>query len=195
MLFVLSGHDVPCHAIPRCCASFASLQADLVPGVLAVLPPGLTSLDLATPCTGPVLGIIGERFARLQHLEMCACDGGAIDWAARGTAAALPPLQRLELTYSTPDFALEGGFLDKQYAVGTMPGEVAALLQGASRLQTLSLELSFSPAVGQLWAALPALRHLRCDCLSRPTPNNCVTILYILYILSTSDSVLTPTHF
>ncbi len=142
------------------------VQADLVCGVLAALPPGLTSLQLATPCAGPVLGIIGERFTRLQRLEMLGCDGDAVEWQARGTAAALPLLGRLELNYSKPDNLYEDGFIDKSFNVVRMGDDVAAMLRSASRLEQLSLVLQYSPAVGDLWASLTALRHLRCACSS-----------------------------
>jgi len=172
-------HAMPCHAITAlmCCHADPMplctllVQADLVCGVLAALPPGLTSLQLATPCAGPVLGIIGERFTRLQRLEMLGCDGDAIDWRARGTAAAMPLLTSLELNYSTPDYQYDGTYLDKRFSTASMGDDVAAMLRSASRLAQLSLALQYSTAVGELWASLPALRHLRCAAGPEQTGN------------------------
>ena len=152
-------HTMPCHA------HTLRLQTDLVPGVLTALPPGRTSLQLATPCVWPVLGVIGERFTRLQRLAL-PCNSADIVWDARGTAAALPLLEELVLEYWPPKYYLEDGFLDRNHEPIAMPASVAAALRGATRLHSLVLALEFSPTVGTLWASLPALRCLRCACVA-----------------------------
>lgn len=157
------AHAAPmqCNATPHPCHDLHCLQTDLVLGVLAALPPGLTSLQLAMPCAGPVLGVIGERFTRLQRLAL-PCNSAEIIWKARGTAAALPLLEELSFDYWPPKYYLVDGFLDRNHEPVAIPDSVAAVLQGATRLHSLALVLRFSPAVGTLWVSLPALRSLKC---------------------------------
>lgn len=139
------------------------MQPDLLCAVLAVLPPGLSSLEIrASRCAGPLLGLIGQRFTQLARL---ALDGNAarINWAARGVTAVVPVLERLELTFSWPLFEFDSGAraMARTFACHALPDSPMAALRHAARLTSLDLSVVCSLGLVQLLASVPSLRALR----------------------------------
>lgn len=139
------------------------LQPDLLTAVLALLPPGLASLEIhASRCAGPLLGLIGRRFPQLARLVL---DGNAaqVDWGARGTTAALPVLEQLQLTYSWPtfEFMIDSHYVARYVYCYALPGPAVAALACATRLRSLELSAKCSPALVQLLSSAHSLRTLR----------------------------------
>ena len=86
---------LPVPRLPLACPA----QPHLIPAVLAVLPPHVCQLELATWCEGPLLAAL-ERFKRLPTLMLMMLisgNGARIDWGGLGAAAVVPKLRRLRL--------------------------------------------------------------------------------------------------
>ena len=130
--------------------------------VLAVLPRGVRSLELDTPCVGPVLAVL-QRFSSLQELRISG-NGAGIAWGCRSAAAVLPKLVQLRLDYRQP-FEWEGlhasMYSPQNAEVSALPLGMIGVLAPATCLETLALRLRWSDGVPALCSALPALRELR----------------------------------
>lgn len=147
----LSGQSSGCVHIPP-----APLQPDLCVGVLAVLPPGLLSWELDTACSGPLLAAAG-RFSQLEQLSIPG-NAAAIDWRMHRHAAvrrALSMLTRLRVECREPGFVqdVDQAFVDCDCQ--PIPDAFPAALAAAARLERLTVEACWSPAVVTLCAALP----------------------------------------
>jgi hypothetical protein len=130
--------------------------------VLAVLPRGVRSLELDTPCVGPVLAVL-QRFSSLRELRITG-NGAGIAWGSRGAARVLSKLVHLCLDYRQP-FEFEG-LQDSSYnpqnaEVSALPLGMIGVLAPATRLEILALRLRWSDGVPALCSALPALIELR----------------------------------
>ena len=133
--------------------------------MLAVLPPHVAHLELATSCEGPLLAALA-RFKRLRTLDISG-NGAGINWSGRGAAAVVPKLRRLRLDCRN----LRG--MERQIEEhGTYPApflhdhESALLvpprwLAPATGLTSLDLVVQWGDTVPALCPALPALRCLR----------------------------------
>lgn len=122
------------------------LQPDLLTAVLALLPPGLASLEIhASRCAGPLLGLIGRRFPQLARLVLTG-NAAQLDWDARGAAAAVPLLVELQLTYCWPTYEFEGSMSRRMECDWLSDNDVAALAP-ATRLHSLDLTVESSPAL------------------------------------------------
>lgn len=123
------------------------MQPDLVASVLTLLPPGVLALELHTPCSGPVLAALA-RFTQLEELVISGNVAG-IDWHRSGAAQhALGLLSHLRLEYLEP---VDNMYCESQPISDAFPSAVAA----TTRLEQLTVEARWSPAVVALCGALP----------------------------------------
>jgi hypothetical protein len=135
--------------------------------VLAVLPPGLSELQLASRCSGPVLTAL-SRFRRLQTLTVSG-DASGVHWSAPGSAPVMPKLRSLQLDYSRyschvafmEDGSLPDSYVGYEYSCGALPRDMPRWLAGATRLTSLELVVASGAGVPELCRALPTLRELR----------------------------------
>ena len=143
------------------------VQPYLMLAVLAVLPPGLIELQLASRCSGPVLTAL-SRFRRLQTLTMSG-DASGVHWSAPGSAPMLPKLRSLQLAYSRyschvafmEDASLPDSYALYEYSCGALPSDMPRWLAGATQLTSLELVVASGASVPELCRALPALREVR----------------------------------
>ncbi|PRW60833.1 F-box domain containing [Chlorella sorokiniana] len=143
-------------------------QPDMVAGVLALLPASLLSLELDTPCSGPVLAAAG-RFSQLEQLAIPG-NAAAIDWRMHPRAAvrrSLGYLTRLRLDCRQPEFVLEN--VEYEYVrcdCQPIPAALPAAVAAATRLERLAVEARWSPALVTLCDTLPpSLRQLELELL------------------------------
>jgi hypothetical protein len=137
--------------------------------VLAVLPPHVCQLELATWCEGPLLAAL-ERFKRLRTLMLMMLisgNGARIDWGGLGAAAVVPKLQRLRLdcrdklmpSIKFIDIAEAGATIYD--STSWLPDSMPSWLAPATDLESLGLVVAWTDAVSELCRALPSLRDLR----------------------------------
>ncbi|KAL4427884.1 hypothetical protein ABPG75_001973 [Micractinium tetrahymenae] len=129
-------------------------------GLVSVLPPSLTRLELPTRCTGPLPTALARCLTRLADVSITG-NGAEMSWSGVAGAALIPKLSQLRLCYSRPQYAWPAEVEPpaRTMLALRMPDSLAAALQGASRLRTLDLVLRWSTQVAQL-LALPSLREL-----------------------------------
>lgn len=135
----------------------------MIVGVLAVLPAGLLSLELDTPCSGPVL-TAAARFSQLEELSMSG-NAAAIDWHMQHRATVrrlLGRLNRLRVECREPEFVTEAFEIEYvQCDCQPIPAALPPALAAATRLQQLALEACWSPALVTMCETLPpSLREL-----------------------------------
>ncbi|KAL4421543.1 hypothetical protein ABPG75_010834 [Micractinium tetrahymenae] len=146
-------------------------RPELVISCLAVLPPGLKHLELATRAAGPLPAAL-QRFPALRSLAITG-DGSELDWTSEGCRPAAPAvaakLTRLRMVFSHPD--PDDLDCDDFMVASPVPDELCRLLAGsAARLHTLDVEAVWSPALAELCRSLPALRTLRLGLLHALVP-------------------------
>lgn len=121
-----------------------------------MLPPGLLSLELDTACSGPILVAAG-RFSQLEELSIPG-NAATIDWRMHRPAAArraLSMLTRLRVECREPDFVRDQDVAYVACDCRPIPNALPAALAAAARLERLTVEACWSPAVVTLCAALP----------------------------------------
>lgn len=135
------------------------LQPDLLIGCLAVLPPGLTRLEVVGRATGPLPAAL-QRFTALRALTL-AGDTADVDWGGRGSAAAAPALAplltNLRMSFTTP-MKQEG---NHGMDASCVPEPTCRFLGTCAALRSLDVEARWSPALGEVCRSLPALQQLR----------------------------------
>eukprot|EP00887_Chlorella_sp_A99_P007653 scaffold20.g7653.t1 len=128
-------------------------QPEVLMSVLAVLPRGLTSLDLDATCAGPLPSAL-VHFPRLEVVRITG-DGSGVSWDSTGSGALLARLRELRLT---PEGSYDYGHYDSDVNfTTTLPAQISSALSGASRLEVLDIEAEWSAEVPALCTALASL--------------------------------------
>lgn len=155
----------------RASPCFPAPQPHTLFGHLALLPAGLTRLELSCRCGGPLPAAL-QRFTALRALVVSG-NGAEVEWGCRGGAAALARLSTLHLDCRLPEYELHGYGDDPLVEILPMgqstqlPNELLQPLLAAAlpRLRSAHLACSFGADVPRLCRHLAqqgALRELKC---------------------------------
>lgn len=148
--------------MPPCACAPIAPQPDLLAAAVALLPPGLHRLEIHNSrCSGPLLGLVGQRFTQLQR-RVLPGNAAQLNWGARGTSAAVRLLEKLQLTYSWPTYEYNGGDIDRSFDCCALPDSDLAALRHAARLHKLDLSAECSLGLVHLLGSVRSLRALRC---------------------------------
>ena len=137
------------------------MQPELLLAVLAVLPPRIASIKLATNCTGPVLAAL-SRFKLLRTLHLGG-NAAFVNWQGRGAAAQVPKLRQLRLDCREPQregSAPSAQYPDPNWPPSRLDSHMPSTLAAATALSSLELVLDWTQDVAALCRGLPALRSL-----------------------------------
>jgi hypothetical protein len=135
--------------------SILYVQSTMVAGLMALLPPGIEVLEIAGPCSLPVMAAL-QRLPCLRGLRI---SGMADDWHAclQRNPRALLVLDELFLDLRRePIVGYDDWEPSKVSSLGLTEHAVQAL-QAATRLSALRLRAVWDEGAGALLGALPAL--------------------------------------